>query len=178
MQTLRSSAGENHRNTERRTLGDTALIGSRLVARPSLLYTCRLLTVTSRVLVTSTPIHQATFKQLRSYRYICESLDRNKEAERRESNPLRANMGRPTDSYTHSQFSITDENADPRKSTVRCNHCKSWTGNIRSLDRKKMHLTKCIPYCDWRAAGNGEELQPSQVYSKRGRISQGHDQQQ
>ncbi|GAB7322508.1 hypothetical protein MBLNU13_g03438t1 [Cladosporium sp. NU13] len=51
-------------------------------------------------------------------------------------------MPRPSDSYTHSQFSIAEENADPRKSTVRCNHCRSWTGNIRSLDRKKLHLTK------------------------------------
>jgi hypothetical protein len=81
-------------------------------------------------------------------------------------------MPRPTDTYTHSQFTPTDpDNVDFRKSTVRCNHCKQWTGNIRSLDRKKMHLTKCIPYCDWRAAGNGEELLPSQIYDKRGRFS-------
>lgn len=90
-------------------------------------------------------------------------------------------MPRPSDTYTHSQFTaIESENTDPRKTTVRCNHCKSWTGNIRSLDRKKLHLTRCVPYCNWRAAGNGEELQPSQVYNttKRGRISLGHDQQQ
>ena len=87
-------------------------------------------------------------------------------------------MPRPADTYTHSQFTIESENVEqPRKATVRCNHCKVWTGNTRSLDRKKLHLTKCVPYCNWRAAGNGEELHPSQIYNnKRARIAAALDQ--
>lgn len=84
-------------------------------------------------------------------------------------------MPRPVDTYTHSQFTPTDpDNIDPRSSSVRCNHCNTWTGNIRSLDRKKLHLTKCIPYSRWRAAGNGEELLPSNAYTKRAGASDAH----
>jgi hypothetical protein len=46
--------------------------------------------------------------------------------------------------------------------------------NVRCLDRKKTHLHKCVPYNLWRAAGNGEELQPSLTYGhkpRRPRIS-------
>lgn len=82
-------------------------------------------------------------------------------------------MPRPTDTYTHSQFTpVEGGNSDnPRSASVRCKHCNDWTGNVRSLDRKKMHLQKCAPYAAWRAAGNGEELQPSLLYRKRARAS-------
>lgn len=147
---------------------------------PSRLCYCRLTKVTSRVLVTSTPLRPVIFNQLRSYRHFARVVTREtKQIEGRVIRLLYTRMPRPSDTYTHSQFTaIESENTDPRKTTVRCNHCKSWTGNIRSLDRKKLHLTKCVPYCNWRAAGNGEELQPSQVYNttKRGRISLGNDQ--
>jgi hypothetical protein len=85
------------------------------------------------------------------------------------------NVPRCSDPYTQSQFTIIEENVDPRKTIVRCNHCKSWTGNTRSLERKKVHLKKCIPYCEWRAAGNGEELKPSQGNSKKGRFPRNPD---
>lgn len=52
---------QKHRKT---ASGSADLIGSRLVARPSLQCNRRLFTVTSRALVKSTPIHQVTFKQL------------------------------------------------------------------------------------------------------------------
>jgi hypothetical protein len=46
-----------------------------------------------------------------------------------------------------------------------------FTVNVRSLDRKKTHLTNCEQYKAWRAAGNGQELQPPLVYKKRARSS-------
>ena len=78
-------------------------------------------------------------------------------------------MPRPSDTYAHSQFAPV-EPVDPteaNKSTVRCLHCKTWTGAGRSLERKKAHLLRCPQYAEWRAAGNGEELQPTQSYAKR-----------
>jgi len=77
-------------------------------------------------------------------------------------------MPRPSDTYAHSQFTpVEPVDSDPNKSSVRCIHCKTWTGAGRSLDRKKAHLSRCPQYGEWRAAGNGEELQPTQSYAKR-----------
>ena len=83
-------------------------------------------------------------------------------------------MPRPPDTYTHSQFiSIDPENAKGQVETGRCIHCKTWTGNIRALSRKKEHLLKCGPYAEWRAAGNGQDLAPPNSYNKR--VSSGLD---
>jgi hypothetical protein len=77
-------------------------------------------------------------------------------------------MPRPADTYAHSQFTpVEPVDPDPNKATVRCVHCNTWTGTGRSLERKKAHLLKCPQYGEWRAAGNGEELQPTQSYAKR-----------
>jgi hypothetical protein len=77
-------------------------------------------------------------------------------------------MPRPSDTYAHSQFEpVEPTDPDPSKSSVRCIHCKIWTGAGRSLERKKAHLLRCPQYGEWRAAGNGEELQPTQSYAKR-----------
>ena len=80
-------------------------------------------------------------------------------------------MVRPVDTYAHSQFTPCDPSEwNPKSSTVRCNHCKVWTGVDRSLDRKKWHLGRCAQYGEWRAAGNGQELAPSHFYRKSGRF--------
>lgn len=74
-------------------------------------------------------------------------------------------MPRPADTYTHSQFEQIDTNN--LHETVQCLHCRTWTGNMRTLNRKKEHLMRCPAYAQWRAAGNGQELAPSNKYSKR-----------
>ena len=78
-------------------------------------------------------------------------------------------MPRPSDTYAHSQFAPVEpaDPTDPSKGSVRCIHCNTWTGTGRSLERKKAHLLRCPQYGEWRAAGNGEELQPTQSYAKR-----------
>jgi hypothetical protein len=77
-------------------------------------------------------------------------------------------MPRPSDTYAHSQFEpVEPVDPDQTNSSVRCVHCKTWTGAGRSLERKKAHLLRCPQYGEWRAAGNGEELQPTQSYAKR-----------
>ena len=79
-------------------------------------------------------------------------------------------MPRQADTYTHSQFEPANRpDIDPNSTLARCIHCRTWTGSARSLSRKKDHLTICAPYAQWRAAGNGEELQPNLTYSKRKR---------
>ncbi|TKA37144.1 hypothetical protein B0A54_12005 [Friedmanniomyces endolithicus] len=65
-------------------------------------------------------------------------------------------MPRPPDTYSHSQGD-----------TVQCNHCKTWTSNVKTLARKKDHLFKCPQYAAWRAAGNGQDLAPAAPYNKR-----------
>lgn len=81
-------------------------------------------------------------------------------------------MPRPSDTYAHSQFApVEPPDSDPSKAgSVRCVHCKTWTGAGRSLERKKAHLLRCLQYGEWRAAGNGEELQPTQSYAKRSSV--------
>ncbi|KAK4552923.1 hypothetical protein LTR86_010055 [Recurvomyces mirabilis] len=74
-------------------------------------------------------------------------------------------MPRPPDTYTHSQFTPVD--ADTKGETVQCNHCKVWTGNIKTLNRKKDHLLKCQAYMTWRAQGNGQDIPPANTYNKR-----------
>ncbi|TKA39915.1 hypothetical protein B0A54_10266 [Friedmanniomyces endolithicus] len=74
-------------------------------------------------------------------------------------------MPRPPDTYSHSQFSLID--SDNKGDTVQCNHCKTWTSNVKTLARKKDHLFKCPQYAAWRAAGNGQDLAPAAPYNKR-----------
>ncbi|TKA75085.1 hypothetical protein B0A55_05597 [Friedmanniomyces simplex] len=79
-------------------------------------------------------------------------------------------MPRPPDTYSHSQanavqFSLID--SDNKGETVQCKHCKQWTGNVKTLARKKDHLLKCTHYLAWRAAGNGQDLAPAAPYNKR-----------
>ncbi|GAB1738394.1 hypothetical protein NU219Hw_g3203t1 [Hortaea werneckii] len=74
-------------------------------------------------------------------------------------------MPRPPDNYTHSQFTII--HSDNKGETVQCNHCKNWTGNSKTLNRKKDHLTRCPQYAEWRAQGNGQDLAPANTYNKR-----------
>ncbi|KAK3631181.1 hypothetical protein LTR56_014885 [Elasticomyces elasticus] len=74
-------------------------------------------------------------------------------------------MPRPPDTYSHSQFTVID--SDNKGETVQCNHCKHWTGNVKTLARKKEHLLKCPQYAAWRAAGNGQDLAPAAPYNKR-----------
>ena len=74
-------------------------------------------------------------------------------------------MPRPTDHYAHAQFEPVE--SDHRGETVRCMHCKQWTGSLKTLNRKKDHLMKCRAYASWRAAGNGQDLAPPNKYQKR-----------
>ena len=79
-------------------------------------------------------------------------------------------MGRPPDNYTHDQFEpIPDANSV--EGTVRCIHCKIWTGSIRPLNRKKDHLRTCQAYAAWRAAGNGQDIPPANPYNSSKRMS-------
>lgn len=57
--------------------------------------------------------------------------------------------------------------SDNKGETVQCVHCKQWTGNIKTLNRKKDHLLKCQAYLAWRAEGNGQDLAPPNSYNKR-----------
>ena len=66
---------------------------------------------------------------------------------------------------TRAQFSLID--SDNKGDTVQCNHCKTWTSNVKTLARKKDHLFKCPQYAAWRAAGNGQDLAPAAPYNKR-----------
>ncbi|KAF2859392.1 hypothetical protein K470DRAFT_258877 [Piedraia hortae CBS 480.64] len=74
-------------------------------------------------------------------------------------------MPRPPDTYTHGQFMTVE--SDNKGETVQCKHCKNWTGNIKTLNRKKEHLLKCPQYLQWRSQGHGEELAPPNSYQKR-----------
>lgn len=75
------------------------------------------------------------------------------------------NMPRPSDHYTHAQFEPVE--SDFQGETVRCVHCKHWSGSVKTLNRKKDHLMKCRAYAAWRAAGNGQDLPPPNKYNKR-----------
>lgn len=59
--------------------------------------------------------------------------------------------------------------------TVRCVHCRTWTGSAKTLSRKKDHLLRCPQYADWRAAGNGQELAPPNTYNKRDSVNTGNE---
>lgn len=74
-------------------------------------------------------------------------------------------MPRPADTYSHAQFEPVE--SDFRGETVRCVHCKQWTGSVRTLHRKKEHLMRCSAYAAWRAAGNGQELPPPNRYTSK-----------
>ncbi|KAF2720889.1 heme oxygenase-like protein [Polychaeton citri CBS 116435] len=74
-------------------------------------------------------------------------------------------MPRPADTYTHSQFESID--SEHNGETVRCVHCKQWTGSVKTLNRKKEHLLKCQAYARWRSDGHGQDLAPPNVYNKR-----------
>ena len=76
----------------------------------------------------------------------------------RKSRVTVASMPRPPDHYTHAQFEAVD--SDFLGETVRCVHCKLWTGSVKTLNRKKEHLLKCTAYAAWREAGNGQDLAP------------------
>lgn len=74
-------------------------------------------------------------------------------------------MPRPPDTYTHAQFEPIE--SEFQGETVRCMHCKSWTGSTKTLNRKKDHLLKCAAYATWREAGHGQDLAPANKYNKR-----------
>ncbi|RGP68311.1 heme oxygenase [Fusarium longipes] len=76
-------------------------------------------------------------------------------------------MPRPADTYTHDQFRPVD--SANLGETVECFHCKRWQGSAKVLSRKKAHLQNCPEYAAWRAAGNGQELAPSNPYNATGR---------
>ncbi|KAK5134033.1 hypothetical protein LTR08_007038 [Meristemomyces frigidus] len=82
-------------------------------------------------------------------------------------------MPRPPDTYTHSQFTVID--SDNKGETVQCNHCKNWTGNVKTLNRKKEHLLKCPQYIAWRGNGHGQDLAPHNSYNKRASDALGGD---
>ncbi|KAK4540069.1 hypothetical protein LTR36_009810 [Oleoguttula mirabilis] len=71
-------------------------------------------------------------------------------------------MPRPPDT---AKFTLVD--SDNKGETVQCNHCKNWTGNVKTLNRKKDHLLKCPQYKTWRAEGHGQDLAPANSYNKR-----------
>ncbi|KAG8676088.1 hypothetical protein FPOAC2_02169 [Fusarium poae] len=76
-------------------------------------------------------------------------------------------MPRPADTYTHDQFRPVD--SANLGETVECLHCGRWQGSAKVLSRKKGHLQNCPEYAAWRAAGNGQELAPTNPYNATGR---------
>lgn len=74
-------------------------------------------------------------------------------------------MPRPTDNYAHGQFEAIESHT--LNETVRCIHCRAWTGSGKTLHRKKEHLLRCPQYLQWRAAGNGQDLAPPNKYERK-----------
>lgn len=77
-------------------------------------------------------------------------------------------MPRPPDTYTHSQFELVQPGTT--NETVRCIHCKRWTGGLKVLNRKKDHLSRCPQYIAWRSSGQGQDIPPPNAYNKRDAI--------
>lgn len=73
----------------------------------------------------------------------------------------------------HSKFALID--SDNKGETVQCVHCKQWTGNVKTLNRKKDHLLKCQAYIAWREQGHGQDLAPPNAYNKRESSAMGGD---